>query len=153
MREQKITFEEAMPLILEKLQSGGEVLFSPSGVSMRPTLQEGRDSLVLVAPPAKLKKYDIALFKRENGQYILHRVVKVGESYTFIGDNQFDHEEGIMPAQIVALCSAYIRDGKRVSLDSFGARAFARFWHHTRLLRRICRKLRTLATPHTPDHQ
>lgn len=153
MREQKITFEEAMPLILEKLQSGGEVLFSPSGVSMRPALQEGRDTLVLVAPPAKLKNYDIALFKRENGQYVLHRVVKVGESYTFIGDNQFDYEEGIMPAQIVALCSAYIRDGKRVSLDSFGARAFARFWHHTRPLRRICRKLRTLATPHTPDHQ
>ena len=137
MREKKITFEEVIPLVLEKLKYGGEVLFSPNGVSMLPTFKEGRDRLVLVAPPARLKKYDVALFKRENGQYVLHRVIRVGKCYTFIGDNQLEYEKNISHEQIIALCSAYVRDERRISLDSLGARSFARFWHYTRPLRRL----------------
>ena len=144
MREKKITFEEVIPLVLEKLKCGGEVLFSPNGVSMLPTFKEGRDRLVLVSAPARLKKYDVALYKRENGQYVLHRVVRAGASYTFIGDNQLEYEKGIGSEQIIALCSAYIRAGKRVSLDSFRARSFARFWHYTRFWRRLCRKIRSI---------
>ncbi len=141
MREKKINIGALMPLIEEKLAAGGEVLFSPRGTSMLPTFKEGRDSLILVSPPSRLKKYDIALFKIDNCRYVLHRVISVGKkAYTFIGDNRFEYEKNIEQGQIIALCAACVRDGKRIELDSFRARAFARFWHYTRLFRKIYRK-------------
>jgi hypothetical protein len=131
-----------MPIIEEKLAAEGEVLFSPNGTSMLPTLKAGRDTLVLVSPPKRLRKYDIALFRRRNGQYVLHRVVAVGDRYTFIGDNQFEPERGIEAADIVALCTAYERNGKRVRLDSFSSRLHARILHVSRPLRRFLRRVR-----------
>ena len=139
MRERKIALEDAMPLIKAALAQGQEALFSPSGTSMLPTLMEGRDTVVLVAPPSRLKKYDIALYQRENGQYVLHRVVKVKDTYTFVGDNCLQYDKGIAPAQVIALCTAYIRDGERKALASFFCRMRARLLHHLRPLRRVAR--------------
>ena len=148
MRERKINLDDAIALIEDKLASGKEVSFSPSGISMLPTLKEGRDSVILVSPPQRLKKYDIALFRRQNGQYVLHRVVKTKNHYTFMGDNQFWCEKDIKHEQIVALCTAYVRNGKRVNFSSFHHRVYARFWHCTRPLRRgfrvVLRKFKSL---------
>lgn len=141
MSERKVNLGDLMPIIEEKLNTGGEVLFSPSGVSMLPTLKEGRDTLVLVKPQKRLKRYDIALFRRKSGQYVLHRVIAVGDTYTFIGDNQLEPEHGIEDGDIVALCTAYIRGGKRVSLDSPSARAFARLLGLMRPFRRLYRSV------------
>ena len=81
--------EDIMPLIREGLDAGRSVKIAPRGVSMLPMIRQGKDEVILSPPPPRLKKYDIPLYRRENGKYILHRVVKVGESYTCIGDNQF----------------------------------------------------------------
>ena len=142
LSERRVNLGDLMPIIEEKLNTGGEVLFSPNGVSMLPTLKAGRDTLVLVSPPPRLKKYDIALFKRGNGQYVLHRVIAVGDTYTFIGDNQVEPEVGIEHGDIIALAVAYVRGGRRVSLNSFLARAFARVWHLCRPLRRLWRRIK-----------
>ena len=131
-----------MPMIEEKLKDGGEVLFSPNGSSMLPALKPGRDTAVLVSPPQKLKKYDVALFMHQNGQYVLHRVICVGEAYTFIGDNLFECERNIEHGDVIALCIAFERDGKRHRFDSFSARAFARFWHGIRPMRKLYRKFK-----------
>ena len=145
MREIRIELKDAMPLIKEKLAEGKEVSFSPSGSSMLPTLKAGRDSLILVSAPKRLRKYDIALYMRNNGQFVVHRVAKVGESYTFIGDNQLVYEKNISDGQIIALCKAYVRGGKRVELDSFGCRAFARLIFISRFFKRAYRKLASVA--------
>ena len=142
MRERKINLNDAIPVIQEKIACGGEVRFSPNGVSMLPTLKAGRDTVVLVAPTERLKKYDIALFRRDNGQYVLHRVVDSGDTYTFIGDNQFALEKGIKHEQVIAICVAYVRREKRVELDSFRCQFFARFWHYTRFLRKLFHRIR-----------
>ena len=143
MRERKISLCDAIPLISETLSRGLEVSFSPNGVSMLPTFKEGRDTLILVSPPPRLRKYDVALFKRESGQYVLHRVIKCKETYTFIGDNQFFSEKNIKHEQIIARCSAYVRDGKRVELDSLSPRLYARLWHGTRVFRHAIAKLKS----------
>ena len=142
MRERRVNLGALMPMIEEKLSAGGEVLFSPNGPSMLPTLKEGRDTAVLVSPPKKLRKYDVALFRCGDEKYILHRVIRVGDTYTFIGDNRFECEENIAHGDVIALCIAYERGGKRVRLDSFSARARACIWHAIRPLRRLGRRLK-----------
>ena len=144
MREVKISLNDAMPVIEEKLAAGLEVLFSPNGVSMLPTFKAGRDTLVLVSPPERLGRYDVALFRRKNGQCVIHRVVKCGESYTFLGDGQTVLEGDIGREQVVALCSAYIRDGRRVELSSLGCQMYARLWVWSLPLRRLYRWVSSL---------
>ena len=137
MSEKQVTLEELMPLIREQLAAGQTVTFFPHGVSMLPLLREGKDSVTLSAPPQRLKKYDIALYQRENGQYILHRAVRCGKTYTFIGDNQFCLEKGVTHEQIIAICTAFTRNGKRMSADAFCWRLYAVLWGLLRPFRRI----------------
>ena len=82
--------DDLMPVIREQLDNCVSVRIEPRGTSMMPMIREGFDSVVLSKLPEKPKKYDVILYQRRNGQYVLHRLVKVGETYTFIGDNQFD---------------------------------------------------------------
>jgi hypothetical protein len=125
-----------MPLILERLAAGENVQFTPRGTSMRPMIYGDRDHVVLSPVKGKLKKYDIPLYKRDNGQYVLHRIVKVGETYTMVGDNQYQREPGIRPDQLLAVVSAFVRDGKLYSVTDPAYRAYCRIWHFSRPLRR-----------------
>ena len=103
MPERIVELEQVLPLLQETVSRGNRFRFSPKGTSMRPMLIMGRDSVELIKAPEKLKKYDIPLYRRDDGQFVLHRVVKVGESYTCIGDNQFVYETGVRPEQILAV--------------------------------------------------
>lgn len=129
-----------MPLILEYLAAGKSIKFSPRGVSMLPMLRQGIDSVQLSPVPGKLKKYDLPLYRRDNGKYVLHRIVKTGESYTCIGDNQFELEPGLRHDQMIALVTAFYRGDRRVSVDSIGYRLYCRFWHYSRPARHFWRR-------------
>jgi hypothetical protein len=137
LSEKQVTLEELMPLIREQLAGGQTVTFFPHGVSMLPLFREGKDSVTLSSPPKKLKKYDIALYQRQNGQYVLHRVARCGDTYTFIGDNQFVFEKNIQNEQIIAICTAFTRNGKRISANAFRWRLYAVLWGLLRPFRRV----------------
>ena len=133
--ESLVQLEQLMPLIREQLANGQQVQFTTRGISMYPLLRNGKDQVVLEPLPEKLKKYDLPLYQRDNGQYVLHRIVKVGETFTCIGDHQFDYETGIRQDQMIAIASGFYRRGKYCSAHSLGYWLYARFWHFTRPLR------------------
>lgn len=136
----EVRLEELMPLIRESLAQGQRVGFSPRGVSMLPMLRQGLDTVELSPAPDRLAKHDLPLYRRDNGQYVLHRIVKVGEHYTCCGDNQFDLEYPVRRDQVIALVTAFTRAGKRVEVTGFGYRLYCRLWCGTRPLRRCCRR-------------
>ena len=136
--------DEAMEIIRESFECGQSVTFSPRGTSMLPLLKEGRDTVTLSPPPRKLKKYDIILYKRSNGQYVLHRIIRVGETYSCIGDNQFVTEHNITTDQIFAVCSSFTRNGRQIFACNLQWRLYAIIWHYSRPLRRIYLGLRKL---------
>ena len=109
---------------------------------MLPMLRQGTDSVILSPLPGKLKKYDLPLYQRDNGQYVLHRVIKVGNTYTCVGDNQFDFEYGLRHDQMVALVTAFCRGGKEIPVTTIGYRVYCHVWHYSRpvrlFLRRAC---------------
>ena len=139
------TLEEMLPLIEECLSVGQSVKFSPRGISMLPMIVQGRDSVTLSSPPEKLKRFDIPLYRRENGHFVLHRVVKIGDTYTCIGDNQFQAETGIDHSQVIAVVSAFTRKGKTYSVTHGGYRLYCALWHYSRSVRRVWRALRVRA--------
>ena len=130
-----------MPLIRESLEQGRNVRIAPQGISMLPMLQQGRDTVLLSPLPKRLKKYDLPLYQRENGQYVLHRVVAVGESYTCMGDNQFLPEPGLRHDQMIALVTAFQRAGREYSVNNVWYQLYCRFWHYSRPVRRLVRHI------------
>lgn len=147
---------ELMPLIQESLSRGTSVSFSPRGVSMLPLLRQGKDTVTLSPVTGRLKKYDVALYRRDDGAYVLHRVVRAEQTYTFVGDNQFVLEPGIRQDQILATMSAYTRGGKTISVTAPLYRCYCVLWglgrpfrhfpsRAVRKLKRCVDKIRTRA--------
>ena len=131
-----------MPLILEQIGQGHSVRLYPKGTSMRPMLRQGIDSVELSPVQGKLKKYDLPLYRRDNGQYVLHRILKVGDTYTCIGDNQFEYEPGVRQDQLLAVVTGFYRGEKYQKIDRLSHKLYCRYWHYTRQLRRYWRALK-----------
>lgn len=131
---------QIMPLIREQLDSGRNVKISPKGTSMLPMIHQGRDSVTLSPLPDKLKKYDIPLYRRDNGQYVLHRVIKVDVTYTCMGDNQFDPEPGLRREQMIAVVTAFSRNGREHTVNEFPYLLYCRLWYHSRKVRHLWRR-------------
>ena len=140
--------EDLMPLIREALSAGQSVRFFPRGTSMLPMLRQDVDSVVLSPVPDRLKKYDLAFYQRDNGKYILHRVIGAGETYTCMGDNQTIPEYGLRQEQMIAVVSGFYRRQRFVSVDAFGYRLYRSLWVGIlpvrKLLSRVKNKLRRI---------
>lgn len=132
--------DNLMPLFRERLAVGQKVKFSPRGISMLPMLRQGIDTVTLSPLPEKLRKYDLPVYQRKDGKYILHRVVEVGDTYTCIGDNQFVYEYGLTHDQMIAVVSSFTRGSREYSVNHWGYRLYCRLWHHSRKLRHFCRR-------------
>lgn len=131
---------DAIDAIEEVLASGGEFRMYPRGTSMLPLIVQTRDSVVLKRNfEDAAKKHDIAFYRRDNGQFVLHRVMKICKDGTYVmcGDNQLNLEKGIRRDQIIAYVDRIYRKEKEVSADSRGYRAFV-FWWTVMPLRWIC---------------
>ena len=63
----EVTIDDIIEILVEKLENGGTVTFSPSGTSMLPMLRDGEDVVVLSKPKGRLHLFDIPLYKRKDG--------------------------------------------------------------------------------------
>ena len=129
---EKVRLAELEPLIREVIGAGGEFTLRTHGVSMLPILSDGKDSVVLTSLPQKIRKGDVILYKKENGQYVLHRVVGVrADGYVTRGDNQTVNEYGVKHESVIAI----VKDSKRIAVTdkkhrvyvhTLGIRCFAK---------------------------
>ena len=100
-----------MDKIEEILNRNGSFICQTKGVSMEPLFKEVRDRVVIVPIKKRLKKYDVALFKRGE-EYVLHRVVKVKKSgYKFVGDNTLK-SDFVLDKDVVGKAVGYFRGEK-----------------------------------------
>ncbi len=114
----------------EELRRTGYLVYSTQGTSMEPMLRQRRDLVHLRLPQRKLKKYDVALYRRESGQYVLHRVVGEDDrGYVFCGDNCRKKEYGIREDMVIGVLTEFVRKGKTVSVENTGYRVYTRLWH------------------------
>ena len=126
-----IPMEAMYPLMAEMLEKDGTVTFTVAGWSMQPMVYNRRDTVTLVKPQLPLKKYDLPLFRLDNGKFILHRVVKVYKNgnYKCQGDNRWEPEDNIRDDQIIGVVKSFNRNGKQIDVDkSFGYWLYTRTW-------------------------
>ena len=113
----------------EVLARDGRLIYTNVGDSMLPLIREGRDLLVIEPPKGPLKTYDVPLYRRDSGQYVLHRVLRVrARDYVLCGDNRWSKETGITDRHILGVLTARIRDGKELPMNDWRCRLYAHLW-------------------------
>lgn len=118
----KSTFEE-------EIKRTGKLVYTNTGDSMMPLIREKRDLLIIERVNGRLKKYDVPLYKRDSGQYVLHRILKVRSSdYVLCGDNRTKKEYGITDRHIIGVLTGIVRDGRTISVRDKKYRLYVHLW-------------------------
>lgn len=127
MRVEAIPMEQLAQLLAVQLEQGVAPL-RVTGNSMSPTLQGDRDTVYLQKVDSPLRKGDVILYRRESGQYVLHRIVRLQDGGLILsGDNQFEPEH-LKPEQVIARVEGFQRKGKDYSVSHTGYRLWVWFW-------------------------
>ncbi len=136
MEKQTIKLNDIYPIIKEQIESGGTVDLPIKGTSMLPLLYQGRD-FVKLQKCENANIGDIIFYRRDNGHFVLHRIVgKDEKGYILCGDNQWVKEFGIEDRHIIAVVTSINRKGKVLSLSSKGYRAYCNLWQKILPVRR-----------------
>lgn len=134
----QVSLHQMYGVMKEMIDSGGTVNFNPRGYSMLPTLRNDGDRVVIKGTE-KLRKYDLPLYVREDGSFVLHRVVSVNKdgTYNMCGDNQWVIEHGVRQNQVVGVVTLIERKGRVFSSENLLYRVYVRIWVTVRPLRHI----------------
>ena len=116
----KLNMESLLPFIEEAFDRGLDFQIPITGTSMNPLLYQNRDFVKIVKPILPLKLGDIPLYRRNDGAFVLHRVVGIRENgeYIMCGDNQFLLEYGITDKNIIGIAKALIIDGREIDVET-----------------------------------
>lgn len=130
-----------MALVRERTAAGQRVRYLPfRGVSMLPMLRQGKDQVELSPLPERLKKYDLPVYQYPSGKYVMHRVVKVTQDgYICNGDNLLQMEQ-VPHEWMIAVVTAFTRNGKRIAVTNPGYRLYCWFWCFTRPVRHLMKR-------------
>ena len=127
------------------IERDGRLVYTNVGDSMYPLIRQDRDLLIIEKTQSRLKKYDVPLYKRDNGQYVLHRVLKVRpDDYVICGDNRYSKEYGITDRHIIGVLTAVVRDGKEIPITDWRYRLYVHLWCDLFPLRTFILKVKSI---------
>lgn len=106
------------------LTEGREVRFTPKGVSMRPFIEGGRDSVILRKNDV-VEVGDIVLAKLKDGRFVLHRVIaKSGDCLTLMGDGNLQGTESAKVCGVLGTAVGIVKPNGKIVKPKKG-----RLWH------------------------
>ncbi len=120
-----------------ELEKNGVISFVPGGNSMWPTLKHKKQSVIIESKKQKLKKYDVAFYKRDNGTFVLHRVLySTPEGYVIIGDSQFN-TENVREEQVFGVMVGFYQGEKYVEVTDEKYQKQVEKWFRKKRTRKI----------------
>lgn len=150
--------EDFSSVLSEILDQGQDVTITITGDSMLPLWKHNRDTVVLAkCDKAGLKKGDIPLYRRNNCQLVMHRIIKVNkDTYNLCGDAQTHIEYNVNTKNIIAVVKTFTRKGKEYSCSNLWYRLYTVLWVSARPFRHIILRgyrLFNRLVPHTVQQQ
>ena len=124
------SMEELAPIISEIVGAGREVTITVTGNSMRPLWYHLKNNVTLAGcDPQRLKKGDVPLYRRADGRYVLHRILRVhADTFDLVGDGQYVVETGLEKFRVLAVVTRFTKGGHSYSVRNWGYRAYAHVW-------------------------
>lgn len=138
MQTKSVKLSEIYSVMSEMLNNGGTVNFNPRGTSMLPTIHNDGDRVVLKKFKS-LKKYELPLYLRDDGQFVLHRVHKVNSdgTYNMCGDNQWHIEKNVRQDQIIGTVIKIYRGNKEIKTNNILYKIYVIIWVKLRPFRHL----------------
>ncbi len=131
------TFEEI-------LKKDRRLVYKTRGISMLPMLHQNRDIVVIVPPEVRLKKYDVALYKR-GSSYVLHRIIGIQDGeYLIRGDNTYRIEH-VPQELVIGVLTGFVRNGKSYTAEDTGYQIYCRLWNAIYPMRKLLFLMRIAA--------
>jgi hypothetical protein len=129
MNIEEISLKREVERVRAILASGKQIKLHIKGTSMLPLLREETDT-VLLALPRRVRRGDIALYRRDTGDVVLHRVIgQTSRGYAMLGDSQQAAEYGIAAEQIIGVAVRIERNGRAFSVRHPLYRAYVLLIH------------------------
>ena len=123
-------------------EDGHEVSMTIVGSSMSPFMIQGRDKIFFSKPDGALKRGDMVFYQRANGQFVMHRIIRVKDGgFYMVGDAQTEIEGPILREQIFAKITTVERKGKTLTEKDFWWRFFEGPWLCLLPLRNVISRL------------
>ena len=113
--------------IEQELERSGRIIQTIVGNSMEPMLHNRESVVVIECFDGILKRGDIPLYKRPNGEYVLHRILRVRErDYIIRGDNCLRKE--IIPHEmVIGVTTGFYKNGTKIPLTDEKYRRYVAF--------------------------
>lgn len=114
----------------ELIENGQKVKMTVTGNSMLPFLMEGRDSVELSKSNfEEIRIDDMVLIQREDGAYVMHRVLrKESDHFYMVGDAQTWIEGPLKPEQLKAKITAIYHKKTRIDANHRGYKLIISLW-------------------------
>lgn len=121
--------------IMEKLGYYSAVVH---GFSMYPLLVDHKDS-VYIEKIDTFKKYDVLLFRRKDGQLVLHRLIGFSDDMLVLcGDNDFIAEK-IYKNQVIGIMKEFSHNGKVYKVNNIWYKIYSKVWNLSFTTKRMLR--------------
>lgn len=124
--------QEYIGVLTDIIACGNAVSVLACGVSMYPFLRNRRDTIHIgKADLSKLKRGDIVLFRRKNGQYVIHRIYskdKKENQFYLIGDFQSVKEGPVEAEQIKGIVVLAKRNEKIIQPGNIVWEFYEHIW-------------------------
>lgn len=122
--------------IRDLLEEGHTATLRVRGNSMRPFLEDRRDSIKLTAV-THIEIGDAVLAEISPGKYVFHRIIAIdGDNVTLKGDGNVRGTEHCTKADVKANALSVIRKGKEYSTDSRRWKRYSACWMRLTPIRR-----------------
>ncbi len=100
-----------------ELEKNRIIAFVPGGNSMWPTLKNRGQSVIVEIKTNRLARFDVALYQRANGAFVLHRVMEVKNGgYIMCGDSQYSLEP-VKEEQVFGVMKGFYRKDKYIEVS------------------------------------
>ena len=138
-----IDTKEYVSNLKQLIEDGQEVALTVVGWSMEPILRNQRDRVLLKKPTKPLKIGDIVFYQRKTGQFVLHRIFKIGsDGYYMMGDRQVELEGPIENDAVFAIVTEVERNGRWISTDDLRMKLACGLWRTLYPVRKLAYRLR-----------
>lgn len=138
----RVDTDAYVSMLRDLVNEGKECRLLISGSSMAPFLVHERDSILFSKPDRELRRGDMVFYQRDNGQFVMHRILHVKtEGLYIIGDAQTEVEGPVRPEQVFALVTKVNRKGKWIGPGNFWWWFFSTVWLRLFPIRRLILKL------------
>lgn len=130
--------------LAETLRAGRPAATYTSGSSMEPLLYAHKTYVILEPVQGALKPGDLPIYQRPDGIYIIHRLIRQGETWCYTRGDNCLYGETIPKAWILGVVTQIQRNGKIIRVTDRTYRSYVRLWSVLWPLRNLWYRFRLL---------